>query len=515
MRFEFRLKHIFFCCCFTASVVIFLAFLLNAYWTYNISFPVGWDPAVYIFSARRIVQIGLLNYIVTNAYPNLYMILLSAVSFLTSNFTISEMVMPPVLSILLLFVNFLIARKASNNSYLSGLSFIFSISISTIWLVSNLHRQLLTLLLVWSAFYILTNGRPYTLSKKMLVVAMLTLASWTHVETFGLALLTLLIYLAIFRDKSAAKLVLTSTGISLVLLLPLAPRFISYYLLLLPKAFSSSSAPLLGTYQLYLGGMLFPLALFGLFEIFHSFMIEKQRIAALLTIWSFLIILGAPLIYITEPRYPVWRMLLLLPTPVLLALGLKAITDLLNEKTGARKISITFQSRGAPSKPSRHRASLTTIVLLSLLLPAVYISVIQGCQVANQLYRPWIANSAVEKLRYVAANIVFDKTPIFVLYGYSDPGLAELHNLWISAVVGEHFTYYGEIHSLHNKTQLTIGQEFLTSTLPSELSGMSDDAFLDTPIVVIGDFYSQQMQSLLEFEISNGIYVFRLKDLSP
>jgi len=509
MRFEFRLKHIFFCCCFTASVVIFLAFLLNAYWTYNISFPVGWDPAVYIFSARRIVQIGLLNYIVTNGYPNLYMILLSAVSFLTSNFTISEMVMPPVLSILLLFVNFLIARKASNNSYLSGLSFIFSISISTIWLVSNLHRQLLTLLLVWSAFYILTNGRPYTLSKKMLVVAMLTLASWTHVETFGLALLTLLIYLAIFRDKSAAKLVLTSTGISLVLLLPLAPRFISISLLLVGN-FSPSNAPLLGTYQLYLGGMLFPLALFGLLKSLHSFMIGKQRIAAVLTIWSFLIIIGAALTYI-EPIYPAWRMLMLLPTPVLLVLGLKAITDLL--KAHARKISITFQWQGAPSKPSHHRISLTTIVLLSLLLPSVYISVIQGWQAANQLYRPWITNSAVEKLRYIAANIVFDKTPIFVLYGYSDPGLAGLHNLWISAVVGEHFTYYGRIDWLLNKTQLTIGQEFLTSTFYDELSDMSDDAFLGTPTVVISDFYPQQTEFLRRFEISNGIYVFRLKDL--
>lgn len=131
------------------------------YYRYNMfgtDLLLGWDTPAYVWMAKQILLRGPIRAISAWNYPHLYTQMLAFFGWLTGNIVIVERFLPLLFVFLLIYMNFQILFKITNNVHISGLAAILTaMSINVLRLFADLHRNLMAFSLSFVALYLVSK----------------------------------------------------------------------------------------------------------------------------------------------------------------------------------------------------------------------------------------------------------------------------------------------------------------------------------------------------------------------
>jgi len=521
------------------SFIILLSIVTVQYLRYNLfgtRLLLGWDSPAYVWSATRIITNGPLSMIRAWSYPHLYTQILAFMGLLIGDIMFAERILPLFFSFVLIYVNSRITFRITNNIHFAGLAAILTaISLNSLRLFSDLHRNLMALSLSFLAFLLiqdLFDDRTLLHGKKyLLLLATCFAIAGTQFETFVVFTASLLLYGLLTRNpKKLLMLILACTipAITLTLLLPL--YFLGYMstVVFLP----GRTLPLDEIIQ-WTGGswLLFGFLALSAFLLWR-FLPRNNDLTRLIFCWcSVIILIPVSIVFciIPFPNEFAVRSLFNLPIPVLLALAIFAISNFVER---SRLIQHCFFAECCSIRVNVRQ--LTTFLLT---LFVILTSVITIFQYGDHFLTPYISRSTHQKIlvinRFFTSNNL--SKPVVVFYGEPAIWFTTLYRNYLSVEIGEHFAYYGEINNLFRLVSmekpkssdpvLSETEKYYSMFYYEELIGnrsgppppqfyhdsciasVEDLAF--HPIVVVSpDFYNDGIPYCLKpFYVSDGIYV--------
>lgn len=504
------------------SVYFFVEPLLKAYGMYNTRFPLGWDSVLYARAQNDLLRHGPVGFISLNLYPHFYIFLLTGVGLLISDFYLSTIILPPIMSVVLSVLYYFITRELTQNKFIAGTVLVFSaLSVGSIRMISDLHRQLLALIFIYTIFLLLRNGL-YGRKKVCLFIAFNCLLAWTQIESYFIFLLSLAIYIIIQKDKRLFKYTLLSI---LILSLPLLSVAIPFYERSLKTMLETNhglKTPItFAEFRLFSGASIFPLPLAGLLYVLVSGLYKRLKQFMILSIWSITILFLIFVTYALNIPLPQWRFLLLLPIPIFLTLILDFFLSYLKHKVSAseRELEFRIYKISTHLRPSMLVKCLCVTFLTLIIVFPPYIDI----QINSpNWYRTFIPSSAIDKLFYIKTSIAHANSPIFVFNKPFDNIEEARHNrLYISATVGEHLAYYGNARDLinlmspealypENSLEYRIAKDFFSELTQKVNQTSMNDQF----IIILSEFYQEKLESPFNrFEAEPGLWIFTLSKL--
>jgi len=496
----------------------------------------GWDSPAYVWSATQIRTNGPLYMIRGWSYPHLYTQILALVGHLIGDILLAERILPLFVSFMLVYVNSRITFRITNNIHIAGLTAIFSaISLNYLRLFSDLHRNLMALLLSFLAFLLIPNlfdDRQSLQRKKYFLLIVICFAiAGTQFETFVVFTASLLLYGLLTRNPKKLLLLSLACAIpwaTLTLLLPL--YFLGY---MGTVVFLSGRMLPLNEIIQWSGGswLLFAFLVVSPFFLWR-FLPRNNDLTRLIFSWCFVIILTVVLIKLCVIPFPnefAVRALFNLPIPVVLALAIAAISSFVESSH-----LIQFRLFTKCCSIQVNVRQLITFLLISFV---ILTSVIAVFRYGDHFLTPYISRSTHQKI--LAINRFFTRNnlskPVVVFYGEPAIWFTTLYRNYLSVEVGEHFAYYGEINNLFRLVLmekpkssdpiLSETEKYYSMFYYEELIGnrtgppppqfYHDSAIASVedlafhPIVIMSpDFYNDVIPYCLKpFHVGDGIYV--------
>lgn len=482
--------------------------------------PIGWDTASYLAEGKVFKLYGLSRFLGDyNGQSFLFALILGILDILGIDVILVVKVMPYVAIIAIVI---LLNKIAKMDSELSGLLIIpFTLHWFTIIrFSSDLLRSLLSLvgfMFVWSYFpaFIKCNLR---LRPLLPYIATILLVSFIQIE-FSLlivAVIDLAILLEIIftfhQNKGIINLTALLKKLIIVssLVIPaflLAISYSTYFMALsypvpLPSLLSSPTRLQEVLNNFYLS--LLPLTILGFIvsvknaKHVHLFMISLTMIV----ISGFLF---ACLPFYTPFRVFVTRLSYLFPMPFLVSVGLGYVLKSLDK----------FYIIIASESKIRIRIQIRSSILILILVLLVFVVPLQHTMNTIKIYwRPFISSTAFNNLKVIASNTSLASIPIFIIYT-EDGSTAYMYNNWITALVGQHYTYLGSLNNFlaliptnFSDTYATKwSQVFLEELIQAGVT--SHSAFCEHPIFLVTDMYNkpltkEEIQALIP--LSFGLY---------
>jgi hypothetical protein len=488
----------------TVSSTFLIALTLLQYHRYNLfdtNLMLGWDSPRYVWAANEIITKGPMNLIQFGNYPHLYIQLLALLGYITGNTVIIERILPIIFGTLLIYANAKITQKITKNTHIAGLAAILTaISINTLRLYADLHRNLMVLALSFTSFILISNlteQNPFTrkslLNKTYLaIITIFIITAATQLETFAvLALTTILIGILTRNWKKLAALTLPS-AIPIAILLTIFPQ--------LPQRYINQMG--LFTRTLYLDEILLwtggSWILFGALTAGATYMLyhaikRKNTLASAIFSWTAIITL---LFILTIQRtiplsaeYAV-RALFILPIPVLIASTVSASINLL--RNVYFEIAVTSSAKARVLKISLKH--IIPILIASILIAS---STAITYQHYDEFMTPYITRPIYDKIQ-VASDFMNQKgysEPFIVVYGENAHWYSQLFRSYLGAEIGTHYYYNGTINNL---LHFSVG----------ESQSYQKVAFACPILLITPYLYDKEIPYYItQYHIDQGIYI--------
>jgi len=521
----------------TASALMILIVLLQSfkYRLFGTTLLLGWDTPAYVWMAKYTIAKGPINMIDAWGFPYFYSLIVAFFGYLTGDAVMVERILPILFGILLIWANSELVFRVTKNVHVAGLAAILSaISLNVLRLVSDLHRNLMALSLSMIALLLVPNleERKSFVNKEYLsFILLLFIIAITQFETYFILSLSLVLYGIFTKNLKKLFMFTLACAIPVVILVLLFSKFFFAYLgTLVYIEYELTAAQIL----LWAGGSWIILG----FMIVGSFLFFKpelrsRKLVSLIFSWSLVLtalisLTGAKIVHL--PADFVYRSLIILPIPVLLALAAQGCNNF-----------ISHHQRTKPSLSTKKRRSLKAIFrrLLPFLIAFLLIgsSAFLTIQYVDGFLTPFIPRSGYEKImetkRFLAGSS--PSVPVFVFRGDPPIWYVNLYRNYLGAEIGEHFAYYGDIENLFRfvpskpeiNYDLSLSQfekyyiTFYFNEMLGNFSGPppsmyvhdsyinSTEALMSHPIVIITpEFYNQEIPYCIkQFHVGDGIYV--------
>jgi len=486
----------------------------------------GWDTPAYVWMAKEILLRGPIRAISAWSYPHLYTQMLAFFGWLTGNIVIVERFLPLLLVFLLIYMNFQIVFKITNNVHISGLAAILTaMSINVLRLFADLHRNLMAFSLSFVALYLVSKFEEESTWNKrsfsLLLFLFFAIIS-AQFETFAVLCASLIVYGVFTKNPKKLLILILVCAIptaSMALLLP--TYFFGYintvYFTGQHNVGFNEVFTWTGDSWIYLGFLV--IATYSFFKLTS----RKNKLIQLIFSWFFVILLIIVSILLKSvplsPDFAV-RAMFVIPLPVLIALA-----------------SFTFINfvKGLSTRFKASRVYRRLVFLIPICL--IVVSAVVACQNSDGFLTPYISRARYEKI-IITKGLLIDKRlssiPVFVFYG--DPAFwyVTLDRSYIGMEIGEHFAYYGTIENLlrlapsepyssdpyisqMEKQWATIyfNELIENSSAPptpiqihdSHIRSVED--LMCHPIIVVSpEFYNYKIPYFLKpFYVSDGIYI--------
>jgi len=520
-----------------ASALMMLIVILQSfkYGIFETTLLLGWDSPSYVWTARYVIAKGPVYMIDAWGFPYFYTLLLAFFGYLAGDMVIVERILPILFGVLLIWANSELVLGITKNIHISGLAAILSpISLNVLRLVSDLHRNLMALSLSMIVLLLIQNfeeRKSFTNRRCLSFLLLLFVIAITQFETFFILSLSLVVY-GIFAKNLRKLLMFTLVcAIPAAILVSLFPGYFFGYsgtLVYFEIELTANQTLLWLVGSWVLLGFL----IVGVF-LFYKSGFRNKKLASPIFSWSLVILFLISLIGAKIVRLPtdfIYRSLIILPLPVLLALGAQGCNNLIRHHEPSHTSSFTQKRQLFPVKFRR-------------LLPFVITFFLIGCfgfltiQYVDITLNPFISRSGYEKIletqRFLANNSL--STPIFIFRGDPPVWYANTYRCYVGAEIGEHFAYYGDIENLlqfipsepkidHDNYLSQLEKYYLTYyylELIGNMSGYpppmyvhdshikSREVLMSHPIVIITpEFYNQEIPYCIKpFHIGEGIYV--------
>jgi hypothetical protein len=490
--------------CSTAFIIVGFAFSYIL-WSHD-GLPIGWDTPFYIGQANTVAFQGPLALIsVQGPYDFLYQMVSGFLVWTGLSGTTVETYLPIGLSAMF---PYLLGKLTLIQSDLRLATFVAMATpgwYAVYKIAADLHANLLGLVLLLTALIFLSRATLLRHPRTILGLVFVGLASFTHIETTMFFATIVLI-----SSLSARTLFQVKVAVSIVIVtVPAMVLYAVHFLQLLGLTGGTLSFRTPGSLGFWLTvfGPLVPLSAIGLYS---STVRRKSWLEVFVTMWAAAsIIIGISQYFIPETFIFAQRAAIIFPTPFLAAFGLRRLTA---QTIGPKVHWLRF------GFSTRWVLGVVT-VLLVISWPTVY------GQAASENQRVFLNSSAYHRLQWISSTYQFATAPIFV---YNDidqdaGGLGDFYNNWVSAVVGTHLSYLGQVGYLlqlqqtpfSNVVSREISERFMKDILGSAITNKT--ALLEHPIILVEDFYNPPpvpaYVSGLFTEVSNGVFIGNVSSL--
>jgi hypothetical protein len=521
----------------TASALMILIVLLQSfkYRLFGTTLLLGWDTPSYVWSARQIIAKGPVYMINAWGFPYFYSLIVAFFGYLTGDAVMVERVLPVLFGILLIWANSKLVFEVTKNVHVAGLAALLSaISLNVLRLVSDLHRNLMALSLSMIALLLVPNleERKSFVNKEYLsFILLLFIIAITQFETYFILSLSLVLYGIFTKNLKKLFMFTLACVIPVAILVSLFPSFFFGYLgTIVYIEYELTAAQFL----LWTGGswIILGFIIVGSFLFFKSKLRSRKWVSLIfswfLVLTALISLTGAKIVHL--PTDFVYRSLIILPIPVLLALAAQGCNNLLSH-----------HQRTKPSLSTQKRRSFKAIFRrLPPFLIAFFLigsSAFLTIRYVDVFFTPFIPRSGYEKIleteQFLAQNSL--STPVFVFRGDPSIWYVNLYRNYLGAEIGEHFAYYGDMENLFRfvpskpeiNYDLSLSQfekyyiTFYFNEMLGNFSGPPPPMFIHDsyitnvtelmshPIVIITpEFYNQEIPYCIkQFHIGDGIYI--------
>jgi len=461
--------------------------------------PIGSDTPHYIGGALIVATQGPATFLsLQGSYDVVYQMLEGVFVWIGISGTSVEIFFPIVLAG---SITYLLARLVLVNLTTRAALFV---ALSTPgWyaayrLQADLHANLLALTLFVPALILLSRTKSVRDPRCLLGLALLVLASLTHIEsTLFLVFVTLISSVSKLRPYPF-KLVIAATAV----IMPATLFYAGHLLGVLVSSGGSlefSTAQPLDSWIIPLG----PLLPFSAIGLVWSSVRPRYWVEIFAAVWGVLSIVVGISQYVS-PQTVIFaqRAIILFPTPLLAGLGIYRLIQLLPR----------LKTWRIPSRYVRTGVIIAIFAILALSWPVASVS-------AAPYEKIFLTSGEYQQLEWVSSNMRFLNAPIFVYNDIDEfaGGLAHLYDSWVSAKVGSHLSYLGlpdylvqlEETPFSDLISRTISGEFMQQIRNAGIG--TKTALLQHPIVLMGEFYRPfplpTYTSTLFTEISPGVFV--------
>jgi hypothetical protein len=487
-----------------ASASIVGAITLLQYLRYNLfgtDLLLGWDSPRYVWAANEVMTKGSLSLIQFSNYPHLYIQLLAILGYVTGSAVIIERILPLVFSTLLIYANARITHKITKNVHIAGLAAILTaISINTLRLFADLHRNLMVLSLSFTSFLLISNfidQSPF--NKKSLlnktypaIIALFFVIAATQVETFVVLALTTILTGVLSRDwKKLVALTLPPTipVAALLIIFPQLPqKYISQLGLFTRDLYFSEAI-------LWTGGswVLFGFLTAGATYTFYHAVKRRDTLASAIFSWavvtSLLFILIIQRTIPLSAEYAV-RALFILPVPVLFASAVSASVNVFKDVFFEIAVSSSTKIRVLRISFEHAIPMLIVSILVASSAATMY-------QHYDEFMTPYITKPGYDKIQAASVYLCQNgySKPLVLVHGENANWFGQLYSSYLGAKIGSHYYYRADLNSL---LHFSIGK-----------SQSYQKAAFACPILLITPFlYDKEIPyCITQYHIGQGIYI--------
>ena len=517
-----------------------VAIVLIQFQEFGYGLLLGWDSSTYAWWATQVQQNGVLPTVVEWRYPNLYILILSGFGSLVGSVSFAEHVLPLIVSLPLGYSYYALTLRITNNRGL-GLfaAFLGGVSMATIEMVSDLHRNLLALSIALplgaSIYMTLFAAVPPAkiLRNRALAVwlPLFLVIAATHFETYVVLAVALLFACLSFWKLRRFFELLILLVIPIGLLLPVMSSYLTEYVSQNSKLLPFGPPEILAWSLLYFSGFAIPLMFVGFGSLYLA--VRKQNpTARYLLVWLAALVLLLPLAIAIGA--PPTRLIFFVPLPVLLAIAVPDIAHWLERVWRFVRLQSTMRTRGSGLRATRDRrlrhprAGWPVVILVAVALVAT--PVVFTTAVHKDQLRPFVSEDAVQRLTRVGtfALAIRYPDPIIVLYGKQASLFASLYRAYFGMTVPNNLAYYGKMQFLlslpnpalayswkyDSRTEMNYAMNFQNELLAT----VGKSGITSHPIVIAGgDTYDAFPSEtfLGRFAKAPGIYVIPAGALSP
>ncbi len=516
-----------------AGWVLVLGLFAVQYSTFGLSRYLGWDTSTYVEQAREIQLLGLSAKPFQYGYPNLYFAVVWAMGSLLGDLGLAERMLPIAMGMILVAIYYRLGRELFRDKerLLAGVTAVLAaLSVNTMRLMSDLHRNLFSLIACLAILIILTevdDGRRGQKRTLPWLVVLGAAAALSQMETYAVVLLIVLIYTA--QDLKARWMLAISTALPVLVA---APFMLNFYATYPGLAFNIDPADpgLVPSDVVYYHGGLLPLlflAVIGVAALAYRAW-HGPSAARFLLMWYGILMVLVGFLWATRWGLPPYRPLYLLPVPILLALSVRDLSRL--AVRGFRRIRAQGVSGGPPAE---HHAAFVHAAATGSLACLVILATLSGLAAQKDLYlQPFINEQQYSELES-AGNALRPYSlsqPILVFAGYNGSWYYSMDEAYVGISSGPVLGYFGRPQFLLTLTDPLVVDPGLSNTPnPSRFAAarlftqlrnsVSDPSALSThPILVsVPGLYDRPVSDYFvrKHRVSTDLYLVLPADLTP
>jgi len=287
----------------------------------------GWDAPFYLWHAKTILTYGSVYFMNRITYPMLYPQFLAGIGYLSGNVAWSDRILPEIMAAILLGLYSFFTFRVTGNIHTAGLAAVLTgMSPGFLWMVGEYHRTSLALIFAWIGFTIAINPQWHdSIRRQLILLSLFFLAAFTEFEVFVVMGVTLLLCSAVWKNKKSFLLCGVFSLLPIVALQLLFPTFYSvHYLNLESETFVIQRPWIYQDLTFWSIGAvaLLPLVLIGVYSLAKAARRATNRESVLVSLFMLTLLLPALAISQTTLNAIGVRAIMVIPVPVLVALGI-------------------------------------------------------------------------------------------------------------------------------------------------------------------------------------------------
>lgn len=514
-------------------VVVALALLsLIQYARFGFDLFLGWDTSSYVWWSNQVLERGALAMILNEwSYPHLYILTLAGFGSLLGDTGLVMRVLPTLVAIPLGYAYYRLTTDITSSRWLGLLAAVLgAIVINTINLYIGLHRNFLALAValaigVYVFRWVSSKAQNWRAGgvRVFLSLSMLAIVAYSHLETYLVLSLTLIILFLLTRESRVVVRGFLLLAAPLLALAPLLGGFVqgfqegsTFFLPVEPFVILADLAVLTGAFAL-------PFVVVGAIQLYR--IARSGNPAARFVGWWFLVLAGlAPIAFILG--LPPTRVLHLAPLPILLALSVGPVTRWI--RAVSQRITRLWSGRPSRAKEGKMTARGAAIMAAALVIAPTLLTSILA---ADVFARPYVKPEDIARLTAAARQVrgLGYTDPIVVMYGPQAAYFSLLYRAYFGIEIPLSLTYYGKLQFLFTlpenpdvyvwrfapSIEEPVAGKYRAELL-TRLGERSDVA--SYPIVVVtGASYDRPLSEpfLEPFRMGSGLYVIPPETLTP
>ncbi|MFQ5909218.1 MAG: hypothetical protein ACE5IJ_00670 [Thermoplasmata archaeon] len=447
-----------------AAASVLVGLFLFQYSIYGTERYLGWDTSSYVARARVVHLLGPVFLANWYDFPLLYDLFVWIVGTGLGDLGLAERVLPLLVGMALVALYHRFGRELFRNPNYAGLTAVLAaLSVNTLRLLSDLHRNLLSLTVAFAFLLVLhelIQGRRNRKQGFVLLLLFSAIGAYSQLETWAVLLVAVLIIGAFYRR--IRWLAYAAMVLPFLLLAPLLLGYVANWAafsgLRLAGEVGSLKVFTTETVLSFHGGNLFLLAVAVIGAVFLAHRGLRERgLWALLLMWCG-VALG--LLLTTPLGVPPHRLLYILPIPILLVIPPEAL------HRGLPTLHLRFPASFTRHFSARQRSAFRRVLPVLAAGLVVSASIVGLAAHKDRYLQPFVSEERIRELIAVADVLEGYEAdiPIVPLWGSNGVWMHGVELGYVSSLSGPVLTYYGRPQLLLTMTDPLLAYPALTDT---------------------------------------------------